>query len=193
MIRGGREGFERLKVLGRAAWPHTLDLLHLVGLPPGIRALDLGCGGGDVTLELADLIGPNGHVTGIDMDDVKLDLARETATERGLAHIEFRAKNVKDWNEPEAYDLVYSRFLLEHLSHPIELLRRMWAAVRPGGALVVEDTDFGGLFCTRRTTGSPSGLGPIRACSSVMAETLRSDGSCTSTSSKRRSRAPALR
>jgi ubiquinone/menaquinone biosynthesis C-methylase UbiE len=147
VIRGGREGYERLKVLGRAAWPHTSDLLHLVGLRPGIRALDLGCGGGDVTFEISEMIGPDGNVTGIDMDDVKLALARETATVRRLTNIEFRAENVNDWNEPDAYDLVYSRFLLEHLSRPVDLLRKMWAAVRPGGAIVVEDTDFGGLFC----------------------------------------------
>jgi hypothetical protein len=42
---------------------------------------------------------------------------------------------------------VYSRFLLEHLDRPLAVLVRMWAAVRPGGALAVADTDFDGLFC----------------------------------------------
>ena len=46
-----------------------------------------------------------------------------------------------------AYDLVYSRFLLQHLSRPAELLGRMYAAVRAGGVIAVEDADFGGLFC----------------------------------------------
>ena len=43
-----------------------------------------------------------------------------------------------------AYDLVYSRFLLQHLSRPVELLPRMWAAVRAGGVIAVEDADFDG-------------------------------------------------
>src|SRR5882762_9589477 len=45
------------------------------------------------------------------------------------------------------YDLVYCRFLLQHLNRPGDLLQRMWAAVRPGGSVVVEDSDFDGLFC----------------------------------------------
>lgn len=147
VIWGGREGYDRLKVLGRATWPETSDLLDRVGLREGIRFLDLGCGGGDVTLAVANLIGPDGNVTGIDMDEVKLALARESARVRGLTNVEFRAENVNDWNEPETYDVVYCRFLLEHLGRPLDLLRRMWAAVRPGGAIVVEDADFGGLFC----------------------------------------------
>jgi ubiquinone/menaquinone biosynthesis C-methylase UbiE len=112
-----------------------------------MRCLDLGCGGGEVTFEIARLVGAQGHVTGVDMDEVKLSLARATATERGLTNVAFRADNVNDWEEPARYDLVYSRFLLQHLSRPVELLRRMWAAVTPGGAIVVEDADFDGLFC----------------------------------------------
>jgi SAM-dependent methyltransferase len=111
-----------------------------------MRCIDLGCGGGEVTFELARLVGPTGHVTGLDMDDVKLALAREDAAARGLSHVEFRAADVNEWNEPAAYDLVYCRFLLEHLSSPIDLLRRMWAAVKPGGTIAVEATDFDGEF-----------------------------------------------
>jgi hypothetical protein len=53
---------------------------------------------------------------------------------------------VNDWEEVAAYDLVYSRLLLQHVSRPVELLQRMWAAVRPQGAIIVEDADFDGLF-----------------------------------------------
>lgn len=147
VIRGGREGYERLLVLARARWPDTRDFLDLVGVRSGALCLDLGCGGGEVTFGLAQLVGPEGHVTGVDMDEVKLALARASAVERGFANVEFRAANVNDWSEAHAYDLVYSRLLLEHLSRPVDLLRRMWAAVRPGGSIAVEDADFDGLFC----------------------------------------------
>ena len=46
-----------------------------------------------------------------------------------------------------AYDVVYSRFVLEHLPDPLEALRRMWRAVRPGGLLIAEDGDFLADFC----------------------------------------------
>lgn len=147
VIRGGREGYERLKVLARAHWPNTAELFDRVGIHAGMRCLDLGCGGGEVTFEIARLIGPGGHVTGIDMDEVKLALARESGRERGLTNLEFRAANVNEWSEPGSYDLVYCRFLLEHLRRPIDLVREMWAAVKPGGSIVVEDADFDGVFC----------------------------------------------
>jgi ubiquinone/menaquinone biosynthesis C-methylase UbiE len=127
--------------------PDTLELFELVGVGPGMRCLDLGCGGGEVTFDLARLVEPGGRVTGIDMDEVKLELARAAAAERGIANVEFRSANVNDWSEPDTYDLVYCRFLLQHLSRPVDLLARMWASVRAGGAIVVEDADFDGLFC----------------------------------------------
>jgi ubiquinone/menaquinone biosynthesis C-methylase UbiE len=147
VIRGGREGYERLQVLARAHWPRTSELFDTVRLGPGMHCVDLGCGGGEVTFEIARRVGPGGHVTGLDMDEVKLALARESAEQRGLTNLDFRTANVNEWSEPASYDIVYSRLLLEHLSRPLDLLRRMWAAVRPGGAIVVEDADFGGMFC----------------------------------------------
>lgn len=52
VIRGGREGYERLLMLAAARRPETLALFELVGVQPGWRCIDLGCGGGEVTFEL---------------------------------------------------------------------------------------------------------------------------------------------
>lgn len=144
VIRGGKEGYQRLLVLSRDRWPDTLALLKRAEVRSGMNVLDLGCGGGEVTLELARLVGPQGRVTGVDMDAVKLDLARGAAAERKIPNVEFRRQNVNEWDEPDAYDAVYSRFLLHHLQSPVELLRRMWAAVRREGVLIIEDADFDG-------------------------------------------------
>ena len=81
------------------------------------------------------------------MDRVKLDLAGEAAAEEGLTHVRFVQSDVYDWSEPDTYDVVYCRFVLEHLSRPVDVLRAMWAAVRPGGVLLVEDADFDAAFC----------------------------------------------
>lgn len=147
MIRGGQWGYERLQVLARSWLPTTSELLDRAAAGPGLTCLDLGCGGGDVTFELARRVGPAGRVTGIDMDQVKLDLARRAAAARGLGNVEFRAQNVHEWAEPGGYDLVYCRNFLQHLSRPVEVLRTMWEAVAVGGAIVVEDADFEGSFC----------------------------------------------
>jgi ubiquinone/menaquinone biosynthesis C-methylase UbiE len=147
VIRGGREGYNRLLLLARASWPDTAALLRRAGIRPGMQCVDLGCGGGEVTFDLARLVAPGGFVTGVDMDEVKLGLARKAAAERGVSNVEFLAGNVNSWDDQGAYDVVYSRFLLQHLSEPVDLLRRMWAAVRSGGLVIVEDADFDGWCC----------------------------------------------
>jgi ubiquinone/menaquinone biosynthesis C-methylase UbiE len=147
VIRGGEAGYDRLALLARTRWPDTAALLGRAGLAPGMRCVDLGCGGGQVTLEIARLVGPHGSVVGVDMDEIKLDLARQAAAAAGLANVEFRQLNVQDWDEPASYAAVYCRFLLQHLSDPVGLLGRMWAAVRPRGVLIVEDADFDGWCC----------------------------------------------
>src|SRR5690348_9761104 len=153
VIRGGREGYDRLRVLAAARRASTLELFQLAGLRPGMRCVDLGCGSGDVTLDMAALAGPAGWAAGIDADRAKLDLARRMARERGLANVAFEAADVGHWTGPGEYDFVYCRFLFQHLARPADLLRRMWEAVRPGGVLAVEDADLEGLFCDPDNAG----------------------------------------
>lgn len=153
VIRGGREGYERLKALAGGRRDDTADLLNRVGVHPGWRCLDVGCGTGDVTFEIARMVGEDGKVVGLDIDPVKLGLARNEAAQIGLQNIEFRTIDVNDWTEPLGYDLVYCRFLLQHLSQPLDMLSRMWAAVKSGGTLVVEDADFEGLHCEPSNEG----------------------------------------
>lgn len=147
MIRGGRAGYERLQVLARERRADTHALFARAGVGPGMRCVDLGCGGGEVSFDIAERVAPGGTVTGIDMDVTKIGLARDAASARGMDNVEFLSLNVNDWSPQDTCDVVYCRFLLQHLNHPADLLRRMWAAVRRGGAIVVEDADFDGWCC----------------------------------------------
>ncbi len=140
-------------MLARMWLPTTSALLDRVELLPGLSCLDLGCGSGDVTFELARRAGPSGRVTGVDMDQVKLDLARQAAVAQGISNVDFRVLNVSAWAEPDTYDVVYCRLLLQHLGRPVEVLRTMWEAVRAGGVIVVEDADFEGSFCDPPSDG----------------------------------------
>lgn len=95
IIRGGLEDRERLELLARVLWPTTSRLLAEAGLTPGMTCLDLGCGGGDVTRQLAISVGPQGQVIGVDMDEKKLDLARQTAARLGLAMFSFASSSCR--------------------------------------------------------------------------------------------------
>src|SRR5262245_48467609 len=96
IIRGGVEGGKRLELLSRVLWPTTSRLLAEAGLAAGKICLDLGCGSGDVALQLAAAVGPQGRVTGLDMDETKLDMARQAAARLGLDNVEFRRGNVQE-------------------------------------------------------------------------------------------------
>ena len=143
-LHGGQKGYDRLLVLSRERWPDTEAFFRRAGLASGMKCVDLGCGGGEVTLEIAKRVAPGGSVLGIDLDAVKLELAAADARSRGIGNVEFRETLVQDWEEPNSYDVCYSRCLLQHLAQPVALLRRMWEALRHDGLLMVEDVDWHG-------------------------------------------------
>lgn len=147
VIRGGTAGKQRLDLLARIMQPHTRALLARVGVGPGTRFLDFGCGGGHVSLEAARLVGSEGAVTGIDLDDTKLELAREAAAELGLENVRFVHGDASKVAPDEAHDFAYARFLLTHLSDPLAVLGVMRDVSRPGGFVVVEDIEMSGSIC----------------------------------------------
>ena len=147
IIRGGIEGRERLRIIGRVMRPLTMPLLARAGVREGMACLDAGCGGGDVSIELARLVGPNGRVVGVDLDEVKLGMARTEAVALGLGNLEFRREDVLAVAPPAAgFDVVYARFLLTHLREPGTAVERLRDLLAPGGVLIVEDIDYSGHF-----------------------------------------------
>lgn len=144
-IGGGKEGKERLQLISQVLLPTTSQLLNTVGLKTGMKCLDVGCGGGHVTLLLAKLVGPQGKVVGTDSDGQILALARQDAEK--VSNVEFRQADVSIYQDEEKYDLVYARFVLTHLGEPEKGLEAMVRACRPNGMIVVEDIDFTGSFC----------------------------------------------
>jgi ubiquinone/menaquinone biosynthesis C-methylase UbiE len=147
IIRGGDHGRARLAVISRVLAPATDALLDRFEPLQGMIAVDAGCGGGDVTFELARRAGINGRVIGFDLDEEKLAAAREEAATLGLANVEFHSASVLDPWPAQNASLVHIRFVLTHLHRPENMLARAIEALKPGGIVVVEDIDYGGPFC----------------------------------------------
>ena len=146
VLRGGRAGADRLRLLNRVKWPTTEPLLRTAGLRAGMSCLDVGCGGGDVTLKMAALVGAEGRVVGVDRDQSILQLARREADKQGLP-VTFRRLEAEQLAEESAYDLVFARYLLSHLPRPQRAVEAMVRAARPGGRVVLEDVFFPGHIC----------------------------------------------
>ena len=100
-----------------------------------------------MSLELARRVGASGAVVGVDMDATVLERAAADARAAGIGNVEFRTGDASEVGGGP-YDVAYARFLLSHVGDPAVVIRTMVRAVRPGGAVVVEDTDFTGSFCS---------------------------------------------
>lgn len=126
----------RLQLLEARYDAVTARRLRMFGSLVGARCLEVGAGAGSVTRMLAAEVGPTGSVVATDTDPRFLAGFDEP-------NVEVRRHDiVTEELEDSAYDLVHCRALLLHLPDPEAALTRMAKALRPGGALLVEDTDF---------------------------------------------------
>jgi SAM-dependent methyltransferase len=125
----------------------TTSLFDRVGINEGQLCLDVGCGGGDVTLELARRIGPRGKAVGVDIDETQLDIARREADAQGIRNVEFRLFDIRAADEGigSGFDVVYARFLLTHLEN-LRAIAAFYRYLCPGGLAILEDIDFDGYF-----------------------------------------------
>jgi len=146
VIKGGVEGRERLRILSRVMHPSSTALFDRLGVGKDHLCLDVGCGGGDVTRDLARRVAPRGRAIGLDIDATKLELARAEARAEGVDNVEFRSADIRETLPSPEFDLVYARFLLTHLSDPARAAAALYQHVRPGGVVAVEDIDFRGSF-----------------------------------------------
>jgi SAM-dependent methyltransferase len=138
----GEAAAYRLCMLHDLYGPGSRRVLLGAGLQRGMRVADLGCGVGMVTALLAELVGPEGHIVGIDASAAQLAQARERLLPGGT-NVRFVEASVTDTGLPTAsFDLVYCRFLLIHLPEPERALREMGALLKPGGILVCEESDL---------------------------------------------------
>src|SRR5215471_11167629 len=108
-ITGGVQGKRRLNLLAEIFQPTTLSLLKGAGLRSGDRCLDLGCGGGHVTLDMARITGPDGSVTGTDFDPQIVELARQDAQDAGIGTVDYHVADARV-SGGGPFDLIYARF-----------------------------------------------------------------------------------
>jgi SAM-dependent methyltransferase len=123
--------------------------LERLGLAGGWRCVDVGAGGGDVSVALAEMVGREGRVYAVDSDP----RTRDEVARAAAAHAQVIALTQagEDLSLPEEVDLAFCRFLLLHVHEPLAVVRTMAAAVRPGGWVVAQEP----ITTAGRIAGAP--------------------------------------
>jgi ubiquinone/menaquinone biosynthesis C-methylase UbiE len=112
---------------------HSAAVMPALGIAPGSRILDVGCGFGDTAIEMAHRVAPDGEVVGVDCCQAFIDIAWQCAENSLAPRIAFAVRDAeRDLGENE-YDFVFSRFGTMFFLSPVAGLRSMRRALKPGG------------------------------------------------------------
>jgi 2-polyprenyl-3-methyl-5-hydroxy-6-metoxy-1,4-benzoquinol methylase len=125
-------------------------LPHLVN---GQRILDVGCGPGTLTTDLARQVAP-GEVVGIDVAESVVTEAVAHAADVGVGNARFVSGDFRAAGfEPDSFDVVHAHQVLQHLSDPVGALASMAALTRPGGIVAARDADYGAFTWAPASAG----------------------------------------
>ena len=114
-------------------------------LRPGMSVLDVGCGPGTITVDLAARIAP-GQLTAVEQTDSALDLARAEVQARDQSNVEFLTADVHALDLPDdSFDVVHAHQVLQHVADPVQALREMRRVCKPGGVVAARDADYDGF------------------------------------------------
>lgn len=114
-------------------------------LRSGMAVLDVGCGPGTITADLAALVAP-GQVTAVESTAQVLDLARAEADSRNQQNLSFAVSDVHALGFPDdTFDVVHAHQVLQHVADPVQALREMRRVCAPGGIVAARDADYAGF------------------------------------------------
>lgn len=128
--RGSESEYKRLVRQGVRYEEETRATFQKAGIGHRMRVLDVGCGVGEVSRIVADLLGPDGNVVAIDADPSALAFARDHVPS---SNVEFRCSTIEDFSDANSFDAVVGRFILMHLKDPVAGLRKLSSHVRSDG------------------------------------------------------------
>ena len=115
---------------------HGVAAMRMYPPKPGDRVLDIGCGFGDTTQELAKLVGANGEAVGVDVSEPFIEASIEEAAVAGVENIDFFATDVQVGDLRGPYDYAFSRMGVMFFANPVQAMRNIRGALRPGARLV---------------------------------------------------------
>jgi SAM-dependent methyltransferase len=134
------EEIERLGLQHRVWRPRALDAWRRAGFTLGQTILDVGCGPGYASLDLAEIVGPAGRVISMDRSRRFLDTLEAASRQRGLENIKTLEMDLSEEGPPPGEaDAAWARWIFAFVKQPRHLLERVRQALRPGGVLVLHE------------------------------------------------------
>ena len=148
-LLAGKHDHDRLRVLSEIHDGRTRALLTKAGLASGHRFVEFGCGLGYVTRWAAT---QGASATGIDASEEQVAAAQALTREAVIDEVEFRAGSVYEPGlDAGSVDVSYSRWLMVHLQRPVDAMRAIHAALKPGGVMVCEEADVSAVYAEPRS------------------------------------------
>lgn len=123
------------EVLAQSIQPFSDAAFGACNPQSGERVLDIGCGLGETTLQLADLVGPGGRVVGIDAGERFVERSAREADTAGVGNVSYVEGDVQIADLGAGFDLAFSRFGTMFFANPVAALRNVRSSLRPGGRL----------------------------------------------------------
>lgn len=144
ILKSGNVEVKRLALQALLFEKETMHTLKLAGIKPGMNCIDLGCGIGDVSLMMAELVGPDGTVIGLDANSDLIKACEKRASEQNVNNAKFLCGSVYDTGLGEGtFDFVFSRFLFQHLKEPKSAVKEMIRIASVDGTVAAEENDHG--------------------------------------------------
>jgi predicted O-methyltransferase YrrM len=132
----------RLSLQASILNPLTDSFLRRAGVSAGMNVLELGCGIGEVSLIVARLVGPHGHLHGIDIDPAAVEIARSRINSAGHDHVTFEQVGVMEHAPNVKYDAVIGRHILIHMKDALAALHKAVSMVPEGGLVAFQEYDL---------------------------------------------------
>lgn len=120
----------------------TYNLLVDAGIKKGMHILDIGCGRGDVSFLLADMVGTEGSVLGLDFDDNALEVAYKRACESKLKNVDFIKSDLNALSiDNDEFDVIVGRRVLMYLPDPKRTISELSTMLKVGGLMIFQESD----------------------------------------------------